>query len=509
MADANAGDVRVTLRLLKDNFDAGMKAVNSSLDQMGKNTQRSVKYTTTSLREVGQAVVQYAGYLGVAVGASVAMHKAWKMFTEYAAQETGTNRVIVAMEQIGLQTDGVRERIDKLGREFILLGQKEESAWRGFNILIRATHDTQIATNLLTTSLRFAHATEKEVLPVVEAVAKAYGGKTRNLAMMTAALNGGKEAGTNFAAMLKLIQENGKGADRILGESEIKTNRLKAAWDDFSDTLGGKEAPAVHPILGFMEKFVNYLKLGTQYAHQFGGAWRAAVEAFDPYGLGIAARIWGSKSLAKGKFDTSIFFPRKPEPDDGDGGGGGGGTTAAEEKGLDFFFRNPPTPEEENDRVLMKMWLDQLAADEQALLDIEEQRAELLKQQAETMEDMTAEAVDMMAGLIDGTTRWQDALAGALRLFIQIVQTAGGFRAFFGGLGLGGGGSAPSGGGEFGDFPTGGGGGVGAASLRPLPIGGVGPAPVYITVQGDVTRFGEFSAKVITDGSSFLRRAGR
>ena len=37
MADANAGNVRVTLRLMKENFAAGIKAVNADLNRMDKN----------------------------------------------------------------------------------------------------------------------------------------------------------------------------------------------------------------------------------------------------------------------------------------------------------------------------------------------------------------------------------------------------------------------------------------------------------------------------------------
>jgi hypothetical protein len=503
---ADAGDVRVTLKLMREQFDAGMKAVNQSLDKMGPQTQKSTSQMNKSLASVGRELVGLAaGFVGVHRGIAL-MVDAFKGFAE---QETLINRVGAAARAAGASFEGWHDKVDQLGTQFIRFGLREQAASSAVMRLVSATGDMRTSMDLAGDAMRFAASKGVDAETVAVAMAKAYGGQERQLKALLLEYGLAAKDIEDFDQALDLIRQGGEDVTEVLSDQQQAIYDLDAAWDTFKDSLGEK---LVVPGIAVLE-YLNIVLTNTNFAV------RSVIAAMSgrPFAdfinemMQLKAIMMMPEAEMVGPSRDELMGRRRRRPRKFGAGDGAGATVKA---GPDWREGREKLwgQELKDDLSDIDDWMEQIAHDGKVLAEWTDRQNELLKVQRDTYAEIERSAAalagDIIGGLIDGTASWASILSRVGELIIRIVQDMATMRSLMSALGLSPGGATPGGGTEA-PPPAGGFNTASIGGMSPLPVGGFGPAPVYVVVQGDVTRFAEFSERVVTAGAGRMARLGR
>jgi hypothetical protein len=123
-----------------------------------------------------------------------------------------------------------------------------------FQRLVRSTHDTNKAQDLLNLSLDISKGTGKDLTTVTSSLAKAYGGNITSLAKLGTGLSKAELASKDFSTIQGKLSKLFKGDAATAAESyEGKIARLKTSFEEFKITIGK----------GIVDAFSNLTKTGS------------------------------------------------------------------------------------------------------------------------------------------------------------------------------------------------------------------------------------------------------
>lgn len=133
--------------------------------------------------------------------------------------------------------------------------------------LLRATHNTTDAQHLLSTSLDISAATGRDLEAVSLAVARAYQGNVSGLSRLGIAVKDAEGDTLSWTETQKQLNETFGGAADAAAESTAgRIAILKARFEDFKETVGGKVLPVIISLADIMEaKVIPAIQLGVEW----------------------------------------------------------------------------------------------------------------------------------------------------------------------------------------------------------------------------------------------------
>ena len=502
-------------------------------------------------------------------GAQMLVNTAIRGFMDRAGDVTAINRDIVTMERLGISTAGAREEMEKTGSEFIRMGQRENAAYSSYQAMLQATGDVNKATKLLNESLAFAVMWDEDVQTVSAAVAKAYQHQYRQLDMLLKAHGFAAQNAATFAEKEALLKTAGEGANSVISDQQQAVFALRAEWKRFLDDLS--DSTPVMNFIGNLKDLLEFWRQwqtreetawdaekasGKVHAARVAQRWdigrmpavevtaKAPLTAEEQAAADEAAANRRAaaqeevtkklKGLLMDEFDFRRWTEMKWFADEVNLYGNLTGLADAHKAALAKIDED----QTESHRKAIQQWID----DEEKKA---EKQAREAKQYDQEMTTQWEKDHRVQMQLLDGTGQQfkslfvdlvtegkfsiEDFGKSFLRMLAEIAadEAWNGIRALMQQLwGLGswraggatGGGAMYEGGWEGGGGGEGGGvnvagGGRGGGYLPPmLPPTITRPQPTivnHITVQGDVTRFAEFSENVVGTGLTRMRKLGR
>lgn len=308
--NVQAGTIYIGVRVQDvDKAVAQMKGLETQSKQTAQTGQKSMQSLGGSFKELQQNIM-------AAATAFYSFKFAYDAFLGYGKQETALNRIDMAIRRQGDSAFGVRQEIDALGTRFIELGQREESAWSGFQRLYQATGDTRRSMELLNLALGFAAAQGADAGTVAENLARAYAGNDRQLKMLLSQYGFASKSLKEFADLEALVKTGAGEATTVLSEQETAVNQLKAAWDGLKDTLGKILTPALTTELSYFGKLIKepWRVIGPGSAMALVEAWNEGKYARDAAAREREAQegadYWSN--ILRGNYLQLSMKPKKP-----------------------------------------------------------------------------------------------------------------------------------------------------------------------------------------------------
>jgi hypothetical protein len=241
----DAGELKLTLKLMRENFAQGMKAVEGDLKKLETGAAKTGKTAKTAFTGMENSLMNLLAPLAAVAGGTAVVDWTWRAFTDKLAEDQSIIRATIAQERLGIATAGLDENLQALGRTYILAGQREMSAYTGYRKMVQATGDDAEATRQLNIALKFAVAQGVDVETVTNDMARAYGGKQRAIQMLLSELGLLNGSLKDYQQLEQILIDGSVGYEKVLDERAQAVNGLAASWDSFGDTFGTKVAPAI------------------------------------------------------------------------------------------------------------------------------------------------------------------------------------------------------------------------------------------------------------------------
>ena len=521
------GQIEAKMLLDRSNFTQGIQLTQHETSLLIPNLQAAARAegdVAGGATKAGGAAgflsgqfSQLAVMAGSYLGAQVLVNAAMSAFVERAAEVTAIDRDIVTMEKLGISTYGARKELEATGLEFVRVGQREGAAYTSYQDLLQATGNVDRATQLLNESLRFSVMWNEDVETVAKAVAKAYEHQPMLLSRLLAGHGLLSAKVKDFALQEDALVKGGEGANRVISAQAQYLNTLKVAGEEAKDTFADMSWNVADWV--FQMELANPLL--AEMGRQLG--------IMPTYSVKKPAKPW--EWDRSGLMRMSFTPPPASQDEDTEDKAKKAGMDAREAASKDF---------EEIAADAAKYHSQQLDAIRKADREKEKLADEHMKRLADAWNKEHATEIALIDGigtefksqisnaLIDGEFNVQSFEKSFLQMLLNISMSGVwadiegklrgmmGYGAWFGGGG--GGGTSGGGGSDWagGDFS--GGGGAGTAGSRGgylppmLPPTITRPQPTivnHITVQGDVTRFAEFSENVVGTGLTRMRKLGR
>ena len=520
------GQIEAKMLLDRSNFTQGIKLTQHETSLLIPNLQAAAKAEgevaggAVKAGSAFEGLAATAGSLIVTLGSvAVVGREVWSAFKEFGDQETSINRIVHAAERLKLETDGLREAAVKAGTAAMLRGQREEAGFTGFQKLLQVTKDRAEAEYLFGIALDFSTEQEKDLVETSNALARAHDGQFKMLMSLLSGVATGVKEFKTFGEVMTAVTFASKGANTVISEQSQAVFTLAATWDNFRDIIGKLASPKLIEDLDVITRMLkevsegDYLgALNTKYrtygqimAARAKPSWR-----FDWSSLtgGSAADQAFARQLAAWKAEWDRIFGKDED------GAGGKSPVAAKVKD-DLAERIKMLQEyvdlqnelakaaEQTDKDLTERWEKDHRVQMQ-LLDgtgskFKSVFVDLVSEGKFSIEDFGKSFVRMLAE-IAADEAWNKIRDMMMQLWGLGSWRMGGGKAMYGGQGV--------------DYTPGTGSGMNVTGSRggylppmlPPTIPTSQPVTVnHITVQGDVTRFAEFSEKVLNAG--FNRRA--
>ena len=231
----------------------------SSLE--GKGFQQAI----TQLKAL-ETTSQKAGYIaGKAFLPAVAAMGALTVAAGYsikAAVEDSAAQAILAktLQNVTGATDGQVAAIEKqISVMSLATGVADDELRPAFASLVRVTQDMTTATDGLQLAMDISAGTGKDLQSVSDALAKAYGGNYKALALLSPELKAMIKSGASLdEIMVALSKTFGGQAAVAAGTAQGQFKRLNVALDEAKESIGMALLPAVMAVLPYLISFGNW-----------------------------------------------------------------------------------------------------------------------------------------------------------------------------------------------------------------------------------------------------------
>ena len=176
--------------------------------------------------------------LGVGLGAAELVKFGKDAVSAFSADNQSAKILSQTLSNLGLAFSDVHveDFITKLSETS---GVVKNDLRGAFDSLVRSTHDTIKAQDLLNLSLDVSKGTGKDLATVSAALAKAYGGNITSLSKLGTGLSKAELTSKSFVEIQTRLNQLFKGDAAIAADSyQGKIDRLKTSWDEFKITIG-------------------------------------------------------------------------------------------------------------------------------------------------------------------------------------------------------------------------------------------------------------------------------
>jgi hypothetical protein len=198
----------------------------------------NLKKGEDSVLKLQNAFEKLGKTLGIGFGAAELVKFGKDAVSAFAADNQAAKILSNTLSNLGLAfTDvHVEDFITKLSETSGVVKNDLRSA---FDSLVRSTHDTNKAQDLLNLSLDVSKGTGKDLATVSLALAKAYGGNITSLSKLGTGLSKADLASKNFTAVQAKLISMFKGDAATAADSyQGKIDRLKTSFEEFKITIG-------------------------------------------------------------------------------------------------------------------------------------------------------------------------------------------------------------------------------------------------------------------------------
>ena len=192
----------------------------------------------TQVLNLEKSFKKLANTLGLAFGAKEIVQFGKNAVSAFAADNQAAKILSNTLSNLGLAfTDvHVEDFITKLSETSGVIKNDLRTA---FDSLVRSTHDTNKAQDLLNLSLDISKGTGKDLTTVSMALAKAYGGNITSLSKLGTGLSKADLASKDFVLVQQKLSTLFKGDAAVAANSyQGKIDRLKASFEEFKITIG-------------------------------------------------------------------------------------------------------------------------------------------------------------------------------------------------------------------------------------------------------------------------------
>jgi DNA-binding protein YbaB len=262
----------LTLKLLADidNFQKNLKNADNNVSGFEAGIQKFSKVAGAAFLAAGAAAAAYAGKIAID-GVKAAIE-----------DEAAQLKLAKSLENVTGATDAqIKATEDYILKTSLAYGVTDEQLRPSLDRLVRSTKSVEEAQKLQTLALNIAAGTGKDLTAVSEALARAHDGNFGSLKKLGVSIDESIIKQKDFDAATKVLAETFQNqasaqADTFSG----KMNRLKVAFDEGKETIGGFILDAITPMVnGIVEKVIPAV---TAFIDGIGGT-KGLKAAFDQY----------------------------------------------------------------------------------------------------------------------------------------------------------------------------------------------------------------------------------
>jgi len=227
---------------LKKSLDAGSKDVQT----FGDKITGFGKIAGAAFAAAGVAAAAYAGKLAVD-GVKAAIE-----------DEAAQAKLATTLKNVtGATDDQIKAVEDQILKTSLLTGKTDEELRPSLDRLLRSTKDVEEAQKLQNLALDIAAGTGKDLGAVSEALGKAYDGNLGALKRLGVGIDDSIIKSKDFDAAAAALALTFKDQATIQAETFAgKMDRLKVAFDEGKETVGGFILDAITPLVTFITESV-------------------------------------------------------------------------------------------------------------------------------------------------------------------------------------------------------------------------------------------------------------
>lgn len=244
MAASGSRTLKLSILADVDQLNKSLKAATNDVEDSSSRLGDFSKKAGLAFAAAGAAAAAYAGKLLIdGVKSAIADEEAQASLAKTLENVTGaTNAQIKSVEDYILKTS-------------LANGVTDDELRPSLERLIRATKDVSEAQRLQTLALDIASGSGKSLEAVSNALGKAYEGNTGALAKLGVGLTAAQLKTMDMDEVTKALSDTfgGQAADKA-STFQGKMDRLKIAFDEGKETVGGYVLDALTPLL---DSFVN------------------------------------------------------------------------------------------------------------------------------------------------------------------------------------------------------------------------------------------------------------
>lgn len=240
-------------RTLKLSILGDVDNLRKSLDT-GANDVQTFGDKITNFGKIAGAAFAAAGVAAAAYAGKLAIDGVKAAIEDEAAQA----KLATTLKNVtGATDDQIKAVEDQILKTSLLTGKTDEELRPSFDRLLRSTKDVEEAQKLQNLALDIAAGTGKNLSAVSDALAKAHDGNFTALKKLGGGIDENILKSKDFDAATAALATTFKDQSTIQAETFAgKMDRLKVAFDEGKETVGGFILDAITPLVTFITESV-------------------------------------------------------------------------------------------------------------------------------------------------------------------------------------------------------------------------------------------------------------
>lgn len=239
--------IKIQFKADVDGLTSGLNKADNEIQTFGDKLGKWSKIAGAAFAAAGAAAVAYAGKLAVD-GVKAAVEDA-------AAQE----RLAKSLQNVTNATEAdIAATEDYITATTLATGVTDDELRPSLDRLVRATKDVSAAQKLQALALDISAGTGKSLDSVTQALSKAYEGNTTSLGRLGVGLSKAELATMSFDDITGTLSKTFRDQASVQADTfSGKMNRLKVAFDEGKETVGGFILDAITPMVTtFVDKVI-------------------------------------------------------------------------------------------------------------------------------------------------------------------------------------------------------------------------------------------------------------
>jgi hypothetical protein len=293
---------------LKSRWDGdAMKAAEADF----KKTQKAVKDTDTSMRDMGYSADALKTQLMSLVAFAEVVAQFREGFEQVAALEQAMNQLERATKRNGDNFEDVKGKIVGMANALKkAAGVDDDAAIKKMSELYNATGDVANAMNLVALATDVAIGAGLDFERANDLVTKAAMGQTRGLKELNISIEETGDKSGNANVALAAITKNFGGAAENAKGLKVELNRLSEAYEDFRNNAVESTTPILTAWLKFAKTWVAVIGGAADMIGEIvHGVFLVFMKAGDALGMLLKGNVAGAKlAMREAGKDTDDMF---------------------------------------------------------------------------------------------------------------------------------------------------------------------------------------------------------